>query len=65
MGRNIKKDIDEYQKKFLDKFYTTDAEQIAELVRESGGKPDYYSILYALQAGYMVGYRKGKRDSKA
>ena len=66
--RNVKKHIEEYQRKFNGKteyqtrssaFYSGEIMQIIEL---SNGKAD--SIVNALQYGFMVGYKYAKKEMK-
>lgn len=61
----MKKAINEYEAMtpMGGKFTTNDLEELKQLVEAAGGKPDYYSMFYALQAGYTIGLRKGKREA--
>lgn len=65
--RDLQKSIEEYQKKFYNSnsggFYTSDIEQIAQLAADSGRVNLYEAISSALQAGFMVGYRYGKKEA--
>lgn len=62
----IKNAIKEYEAKTPTggNFTTSEFNELRQLVEAKGGKPDFYSMVYALQAGYMIGYRKGKRSAK-
>jgi len=68
--RNMQKMIDEYKHKFWGKknhgrgtFYASDFWQIMEIgEREGGGVSDY--IDNAMMAGFMCGYKLGRRDQK-
>lgn len=67
MGR-IERAIAEYQKKFEGAFYTGDLIQVKDLAEEQGGASFenvlLWAISYALNAGYVIGYRRAKRDAK-
>lgn len=66
--RDLRKSIEEYQKKFYNSnsgcFYASDIEQIAQLATDSGRVDLYEAISSALQAGFMVGYRYGKKEAR-
>lgn len=68
--RNMEKAINDYQKQFSGNsgngaFYTTDVKQIYDMAEGAAlGDRDFMLISNALQAGFMVGYRKGKADAK-
>lgn len=68
--RNMEKAISDYQAKFGGNsgngaFYTTDVRQIYDMAEGADlGDRDFMLISNALQAGFMVGYRKGKADAK-
>ena len=68
--RNIEKAISDYQAKFGNNtrngaYYTTDLLQIRDAVEGlTGGERDFELISMALQAGFMIGYRKGQTDAK-
>ena len=61
----IRKAIAQYEKKFVaaeaGKYYVSDLNE----VREIGDGDLAKTIMAALQAGYMIGYRKGLKDGKA
>lgn len=68
MERDIKKCVDEYERKYFGtksakgKFYLSDLEGIVE---KSGGLDDiYHLIYYALEAGFVVGYKCAKRENR-
>ena len=71
MSRDITKAIADYEKKFEGAsgkngaFYSDDLQQIREMATEPLGSSDRdYQLIYrALEAGFMVGYRKGKREN--
>ena len=63
------KAVKEYEKKFESvsgrngAFYGSDMQTIRESVRDLCGSDREFELIYnALRAGFMVGYRKGKRD---
>ena len=57
MPRDIKKAIEEYQRRFGDVFYTSDYDQIYKM-----SKGDKFSLIdNALTAGFMIGYRAAER----
>ena len=68
--RNIRKNIDEYNKKFgaTNKggaFYATDLMQLRDTAEGvTRGDRDFILISNALRAGFMIGYRKGQADAK-
>lgn len=68
--RNMEKAINDYQKQFSGNsgsgaFYTTDVKQIYDMAEGADlGDRDFMLISNALQAGFMIGYRKGKADAK-
>ena len=68
--RDIKKNIEEYNKKFGGNtgngaFYATDLMQIKETAEgERRGDREFVLISNALRAGFMIGYRKGKADAR-
>lgn len=68
--RNMEKAINDYQAKFGGNsgngaFYMTDVMQIRDTAEgDTRGDRDFILISNALQAGFMVGYRKGKADAK-
>lgn len=67
MTRNIKKTVEEFDKKHgkKDIFFATDLVNIKELsVARSESETLYNAILNALKAGYVLGYRKAQRDAK-
>jgi len=69
MARDIKKPIEEYRRKFTGrgKFTLSDTEQIALLAKETTKPGDHVlfnAILYALEAGYIIGFRAGQRKEK-
>ena len=65
MERNVKKDIEEYRRRYYGtsstngKFNQNDFYQIVEI---GGSKLDI--IFNALEAGFMVGYRLAKREDR-
>ena len=64
-GRRISNAIKEYKRRFIDgsnngAFLVSDLHDIDNI---SGDKYDL--INNALMAGYMIGYRKGRRDARA
>lgn len=72
MDRNIAKDIETYRKIFKgknEKFYTSDFVKIKEIAEHEsekwGGKSSsnilFYAITSALEAGFVIGLRYGKR----
>ena len=72
MNRRIAKAANEYKATFGSKdgtngaFYTSDYYEVKEVVeRISRGYADtlFNTITVCLQAGFMIGYRKGKRDA--
>ena len=73
MRRDLEKSIEAYEKKFYNAtgngnagaFFASDLTQIKELSTDSGGVVRLYdAISYALEAGFMVGYRYGKKEGK-
>ena len=71
MTRDLKKSVEAYKKKFYNAtgntgaFYVTDFDQIKELATDSGGVVSFWDAIgYALEAGFMVGYRYGKKEGK-
>lgn len=63
MQRNIPKLIEDYKRRYSnakrkEPFFYSDLEQIKELSRGDL----YTAIVKALEAGYMVGYRRAKRE---
>ncbi len=68
--RNIKKNIEEYNKKFGGNtgngaFYVNDVMQIRDTAEgNTRGDRDFILISNALRAGFMIGYRKGQADAK-
>lgn len=71
MRRDLEKSIEAYKKKFYNAtgnagaFYASDLEQIKELAIDSGGVVRLWDAIgYALEAGFMVGYRYGKKEGK-
>lgn len=68
--RNIFKAIEDYKKKFSGNstngaLYMTDILQIRDTAEGmAGGDRDFELISNALQAGFMIGYRKGKADAR-
>ena len=71
MTRDIKKVMDEYNQKFIyvdcpGKFYPSDVEQIIMMAKADDGKISAFTLtLYALEVGFMIGYRAGKRKTRA
>lgn len=71
MKRDLQKAVQDYQKRYYNSrsnegaFYASDFYQIKEI---SGGGYDartlYNAIGNALEAGFMIGYRKAQRDYK-
>lgn len=71
MRRDLEKSIEAYEKKFYNAtnntgaFFTSDFYQIKELSTDSRGVAQLWdAIRYALEAGFMVGYRYGKKEGK-
>ena len=71
MKRDLKKAIQEYKKNYEGRsdgagaFYMDDLRQIqATAEGMSGFNRDFELINNALMAGFMIGYRKGKADTK-
>lgn len=71
MKRDINKAIQEYKKNYEGRsdgtgaFYMDDLRQIqATAEGMSGFDRDYELITNALMAGFMIGYRKAKADTK-
>ena len=68
--RSMEKAINDYQAKFNGNtgdgaLYMTDILQIRDTVEGlTGGDRDFELISNALQAGFMIGYRKGVKDSR-
>lgn len=68
--RNMEKAINDYQAKFGGNskegaFYMSDMLQIRDTAEGAVlGDRDYILISNALQAGFMIGYRKGQADAK-
>lgn len=68
--RNINKAIEDYKKNFggagsNGAFYATDVQQIRDTARgELWNDREFTLISNALQAGFMIGYRKGKADAR-
>ena len=69
--RDLQKAVKEYRKKYSNRktneaaFYSTDYDQIYKMSK--GGRPTdtiFYAIGNALEAGFMVGYRKAQRDKR-
>ena len=69
--RDIKRLVEEYEAKYTGTgtcegmFYVSDIEQIVEL---NGNPYDFNNVVSCiftgLQAGFMIGYKKGLRDAK-
>lgn len=77
MQRDIKKSCDEYDRKFTGipgstkgAFYASDFIQIKDLVLEKMGESRnisaflYEAIDISLRAGFMIGYRCGRRENR-
>ena len=68
--RNMEKAINDYQAKFSGNtgngaLYMTDIMQIRDTAEGAVlGDRDFILISNALQAGFMIGYRKGQADAK-
>lgn len=70
MRRNMQKMIDEYKRRFevsgnhgRGQFFVSDILQLIEIgEREGGCIIDY--IYSAIMAGFMIGYRLGRKDQK-
>ena len=64
--RNVKKYIEEYKKKFSenDQFFGSDLSQLWNLIKGSKD-PVYDALEVGLLFGFMVGYKKGKREERA
>jgi len=69
MRRSMKKAIEEYERRFVrvpenvnrgrGAFYVSDSCQLLEMSRDK-----YELLTNALEAGFMVGYRLGRKDQK-
>lgn len=68
MQRDLRKYLADYMEHFEKKnrgcFYTNDFYQIMEITADGGEGGVYSLILNSLMAGFMIGYRKAKRDSR-
>lgn len=78
MKRDLKKAVQDYRAKYYNTnspygdgaFYVSDIYQIKELAEEAAGvarfTPEvlYNAIVFSLEAGFEVGYRKAVRDAK-
>ena len=77
MSRNIDKDIREYRRLYWHRkdrtggFYANDAIAIMQFTEEENKAWDVprvsftsFAVFNALEAGFMVGYRKGKKDEQ-
>lgn len=70
MARSMEKAVAEYKTRFGQSngtngaIYCSDIQQIIDMTRNSGRDSVYDAITWALQAGYMMGYRKAKRDGR-
>ena len=74
MNNRIRNAVAEYRRKYTGrtgeqgKFYTADFYEVLELAQEDakGSSADLIisAVFDALEAGYMIGYRKAKRDSR-
>ena len=70
MGRSMEKAIADYKAVFgksstgAGAIYCSDVQQIFDMTKDSGRDAFYDAITWALQAGYMMGYRKAKRDGR-
>lgn len=66
MRRDLKKAIEAYQKRFYGtsegSFYMDDVYQIIDMVDSSRTDSMSYAVSYALEAGFMIGYKKAQRD---
>lgn len=64
--RNVKKYIEEYKKKFEknDQFFGSDLSQLWNLIKGSKD-PVYDALEVGLLFGFMVGYKKGKREERS
>ena len=68
--RSMEKAINDYQARFNGNtgdgaLYMTDILQIRDTAEGlTGGDRDFELISNALQAGFMIGYRKGQTDAK-
>lgn len=74
MARSMQKAIDDYNALIKKRggtfgaFYTSDMEELKKIATDKGGI-SFWDILFeavwnSLQAGFMIGYRAGLRDSK-
>lgn len=72
MRRDLRKYIDEYTRKYLDRenktyrgqFYGDDFYQILEITGRPEKNRDAYLVWNALRAGFMVGYKSAKNEAR-
>lgn len=73
MKRNLQKAVQDYKAKYYTQrnthnegaFYACDIDQIAHLATRADGTICVFTAIgHALEAGFMVGYRKAVRDAK-
>lgn len=73
MKRNLQKALHDYKTKYCTPentrneaaFFVEDINQIREISKRPDGTTCIYSAIgHALEAGFMVGYRKAVRDAK-
>ncbi len=68
--RDIQKCVNEYRRRYEGlsttegAFYNTDIEQLQEMSGCFINEEILHALWYALQAGFMIGYRKAQRDSR-
>jgi len=70
MKRDLEKYIKEYREQFYHRkdgtgaIYPTDVLQIRDYLVKRGELTDLDAISYGLEAGFMIGYKYGKREAK-
>ena len=62
MGNRIIKATEDYKKTWKGKAANFYPEDITNIIKQSGGRID--AIVTALEAGYMLGYRKAQKDAR-
>lgn len=69
--RNIKKAIEEYKTKHRDRpygscsFYADDVRQLLDLVEHGSHREREFTLAgYALEAGFVIGHRRGMKDAR-
>ena len=68
--RNVAKAIRENEEKFTKKsgrggcIYVSDIAQVHNIWEESADTSDFNLIVTAMRAGFMIGYRRGRKEAR-